>query len=154
VLIIGYGNLDRGDDAAGVLAALSLRNRGVPAISHSGDGLVLLDLWEAADVVVIDAVLGIEPGSVRVFDGGEIEAAAETFPSTHDFGLREAVGLGRALHRMPRRLTIYGIGGRQFDRGAAPSMEVLAAVDRLVEEISAKFLLAPDSACAVQTFRS
>ena len=154
MLIIGYGNLDRGDDAAGLLAARGLRDRGVVAISHSGDGLALLDMWEAAEVVVIDAVLGLEPGSVRVFEGDEIEAAAETFPSTHDFGLREAVGLGRVLGRMPRRLTVYGIGGARFERGESASAEVIAAVERVVDELSAKSLPAHDSASAARTNRS
>jgi hydrogenase maturation protease len=154
MLIIGYGNLDRGDDAAGLLVARRLRERGVPAILHSGDGLALLDMWEVADVVMIDAMAGAEEGSVRVFNADEIDGSAETFPSTHDFGLREAIALGRVLNRMPRRLTIYGIGGARFERGEGPSSEVLAAVERVVNELSARCLPERDSEYAGQTRRS
>jgi len=40
--IIGCGNLDRGDDAAGLLVARRLRALGVEAAEHSGEGLTLL----------------------------------------------------------------------------------------------------------------
>src|ERR1039457_2451863 len=51
--------------------------------------------------------------------------------STHAFGVAEAVQLARVLERLPRRLLIYGIEGRRFDLGSAPSVEVVEASDRV-----------------------
>ena len=136
-MIIGYGNLDRGDDAAGVLAAQRLRELGVSAIEHSGDGLALLDLWDGAeDVVVIDAMTsGAAVGTIRIFDA-TTPFAHETFPSTHQFGLREAIELARVMERFPRRLRVYAIEGACFDAGAFPSPEVLDSVEKVAQELS------------------
>jgi len=145
MLIIGYGNTDRGDDAAGILVARRLRDLGVDAIEHLGDGCALLDLWAAADgfadeVVVIDAMVSGKPlGSVRVWDARELRAAEPALrTSTHRFGLGQAVELARVLGQLPARLTIYGIEGLRFEPGAEPSLEVLRAVERVALELFRK----------------
>jgi Ni,Fe-hydrogenase maturation factor len=74
--IIGCGNAERGDDAAGLLLVRRLRELGVDAHEHSGEG------------------------------------------------------------RAPARLLIYGIEGRRFDLGSAPSPEVREAAERLAQSIS------------------
>jgi hydrogenase maturation protease len=45
------------------------------------------------------------------------------------------VELARVLGRLPHRLSIYGIEGRKFDLGSAPSLEVALAVERLVQQL-------------------
>jgi hydrogenase maturation protease len=55
--------------------------------------------------------------------------------TTHAFGVAEAVELARVLGRLPHRLSIYGIEGRKFDLGSAPSLEVALAVERLVQQL-------------------
>jgi hypothetical protein len=69
-LIIGLGNPDRGDDAAGLLVAESLRERGAEAIVHTGGTLDLIEIWaETERVIVVDAVLsGGAPGTVRTWN--------------------------------------------------------------------------------------
>jgi hydrogenase maturation protease len=52
--------------------------------------------------------------------------------STHGLGVAEAVALGDALGRLPRRLIIIGIEGRRFEVGADLSPEVARAVDEAV----------------------
>lgn len=131
--IIGCGNLDRGDDAAGLLVA-----RRLGAIEQSGDGLELLDSWQEHDIVIlIDAVVtGSPAGTLHFWDGKNLPALDNVFRcSTHHFGIGEAVNLARALGRMPKRLLIYGIEGRQFDLGTAPSPVVIAAVERLAKQL-------------------
>jgi hydrogenase maturation protease len=57
-LIIGLGNPDRGDDAAGLLVAQSLRTRGAEAIAHTGGALDLIEIWAGTErVIVVDAIL-------------------------------------------------------------------------------------------------
>jgi hydrogenase maturation protease len=138
-LIIGCGNTDRGDDGAGILVARRLRELGVDAVEHSGDGLALLDLWNSGDeVILVDAtVSGAAPGTVSNWDPITHPLCAENYRcSTHAFGPWEAIELARALGRLPLRMEIYGIEAANFEPGSAPSREVLAAVDRVVDQLT------------------
>ena len=73
---------------------------------------------------------------VRRSDAGDGPLPVDAFAgSTHDFGLAEAVELGRALGVLPERLVIIGIEGRAFAMGAAMSAEVSAAAAEVVAGI-------------------
>ncbi len=136
--IIGCGNAARGDDAAGLLVARRLREWGVDTLEHSGEGLALMESWRGHDaVIVIDAVVtGGTPGAVTVWDGRKAPVIQDRRRnSTHAFGVAEAVELARVLGRLPPRLSIYGIEGRRFDLGSAPSPEVSAAAERLAQRL-------------------
>ena len=136
--IIGCGNTDRGDDGAGILVARRLRDLGLDAMEHSGDGFALLELWHGSDdVVLVDAVAsGQAPGTVSVWDAAaQPLKSQECRCSTHVFGPAEAVEIGRALGRLPRRIRIYGIEASQFEPGSVASPEVLEAVNRVVGEL-------------------
>src|SRR5690242_8645281 len=104
MLILGCGNPDRGDDAAGRLVARRLREFGVEARENSGDALDLLDSWQGAgEIILVDAVVtGRRPGTVSVWDA---LAAPPAIPSSlgasHAFGWPEAVGLARMLGTLP-----------------------------------------------------
>jgi len=141
VRIIGCGNHDRGDDAAGLLVARRLRTLGVEAhtiqvIERSGESFSLMDGWTGVEeVIVVDATVPRgSPGLVRVWN-----AHADTLPedfsrcSTHAFGVREAVELARAMNHLPQTLLIYGIEGKQFCQGAPISSEVDCAVAFVAE---------------------
>jgi hydrogenase maturation protease len=137
-LIIGLGNPDRGDDAAGLLVADSLRERGAEAIAHTGGTLDLIEIWaETERVIVVDAVLsGGAPGTVRTWHGSNTVLKKRVFrSSTHGFGLADAMELSRALNHLPKDLTIYGIEAAQFLSGSPPSRAVLAGVNLAVEKI-------------------
>jgi hydrogenase maturation protease len=136
-LFIGVGNPLRGDDAAGLLAARALRARGAGGIEVrelEGEPLDLIEAWQEAEAVLVaDAVAsGGEPGEVHRIDTamGPLPAALAG-PSTHALGLAEAVELGRALGRLPRRLVVYGIEAGRFETGAEPSAAVRAAAERV-----------------------
>jgi hydrogenase maturation protease len=141
-LVIGVGNEWRSDDAAGLVVARRLREsslRPVRVIEHEGEPLDLIDEWSgAAAVIVIDAVSsGAEPGSIHRLDALAAKLPAELFrASTHALGVAEAVELGRALERLPRRLLVLGIEGKRFDAGAGLSPEVERAAARLVDELA------------------
>jgi hydrogenase maturation protease len=146
LVIIGFGNVDRGDDAAGVLAARSLRAclPDARVIEEVGDGTLLSDLWGPTDdVVVLDALAasgpgGPLPGEVLVFDARE-EPLPAGFArnSTHAFGVPEGIELARALGRMPKSLSVVAIVGSSFEPGAAPAPAVAAGIERAVGKVTA-----------------
>ncbi|HYL74748.1 MAG TPA: hydrogenase maturation protease [Bryobacteraceae bacterium] len=95
MLIIGCGNTDRGDDAAGILVARKLRLLGLDALEHSGDGLALLDLWNGfEDVVLVDAMVGGgSPGSITVWEDASTRGSEEC-PVSNPEPVDEGVGRG------------------------------------------------------------
>ena len=133
-LVVGVGNLDRGDDAAGIIAVRDLNEFRTKEVRDCSG---LIDLWEAEESsVVIDAMQsGRPPGSVLIIDVHTDRLPAQAFPSTHSFGLSETVELARTLGRLPGELVIYGIEAAKFDHGAPVSNPVLEAVDIVVTAI-------------------
>ncbi len=132
MLILGCGNRERSDDAAGLL---------VPGCRPVQNPLDLMEEWQGHDdVVVVDAVVsGAPPGTIIEWDAISCPLRAVEFRcSTHGFGVAEAVELARALGRLPAKLTIFGIEGRDFTPGGAPSVEVLEAVERLAARFAGR----------------
>jgi hydrogenase maturation protease len=82
-----------------------------------GDQLALLDVWEGAvEVYVVDAICsGGDPGTVRRFDASFPLGDGFQHRGTHLFSLADVIELARALHRLPARLTGYGIEGRMSE---------------------------------------
>jgi len=133
ILVIGIGNPARGDDAAGLAVARCIREAApghVTVTELAGDQLALLDAWTGArEVYLIDAVCsGGTPGTVYRFDAAEPLTARFWHRGTHTFSLADVIELGRALSRLPGRLSGYGIEGGTFEPGAPLSAEVEAAV--------------------------
>lgn len=140
-LVIGAGNVCRGDDGAGIFVARQLRERipaGVTIIEESGEGAALMAAWTgAASVFVVDAVCsGAQPGAIHRFDAHASVIPRRFFQcSTHAFGVAEAVELARVLSRLPARLVLYGIEGGNFSAGADLSVEVENAAGDVVARI-------------------
>jgi hydrogenase maturation protease len=157
-IVIGIGNPDRGDDAAGPAVARSLRD-GVTAardldggaarplsavrhliMEHHGEATALiLEMTAAGQLFLIDAcVSGAPPGTIHRFDvsSAPMPALASGY-STHGFGLA-AVELARALGRLPRLSVVYAIEGASFDRGAALSPLVANAAAEVVWRLRAE----------------
>ena len=134
-LVIGIGNPDRCDDAAGVVAVRHVsRGRVVECVDCS----LLIDMWEdEEDVVVVDAMRSKSPiGTVRCFDATTEAMSTTAFPSTHAFGLAETIELARALDRLPHRLTVYGIEAGSMELGVPMSPEVVEAAVEVAERIN------------------
>lgn len=136
--VIGCGTLERGDDAAGILVAQRLRELGVDAQIQSGEALALIEAWAGEDdVIIVDAVMtGAPVGTVHVWDDPRSLRQGLSPASSHGLGVAEAIELARALGRLPRRLCVFGIEGRQFDQGAELSPEVKSAVEEGAERIN------------------
>jgi len=140
MLIVGCGNPDRADDAAGLLVARRLHELGMDAREHTGDMLALMDEWSSEEeVTLVDAVVsGAAPGTITAWDAHHAALPPDCFPcSTHALGVAEAVELARALGRLPHRLMVYGIEAANFEPGGPLSPEVRAAVERLAQNIAA-----------------
>ena len=140
MLVIGCGNRQRGDDAAGILAAERLRELGVPTQICGGEATALLEAWNGAnDVIVIDAVLtGALPGSLHIWDGSQALPCCFSVTSTHGLGVAEAIELARALGRLPARLRIWAIEGAQFDLGSDVSPAIRQATEQAALKIAAE----------------
>lgn len=139
-LVIGIGNPDRGDDAVGLEVARKVRDAapdGVTVTELDGDQLALLDAWDGADdVYVVDATCaGGEPGNVCRFDSSAPPGRHFQHRGTHLFSLADVIELARALHRLPARLTGYGIEGASFELGAPLSEEAQVAARTVAEQI-------------------
>lgn len=147
-LIIGLGNPDRGDDAAGRAVARALKARVPNAMRVSeqdGEATALLARFgEADELILIDAAMsGAAPGTVARFEAHEAPLPAARFGmSTHGFGLAEAIELARALGQLPQRCIVYAIEGRSFAVGDPLSPEIEAAVaattKRILDELCEK----------------
>ena len=146
-LVIGVGNSYRGDDGAGIAVARKLAEQRLPGVrvmEMNGEGTSLVEAWkDAPSVLLVDAVSsGAVPGTIHRFDtqAGPLPTGLE-HRSSHSFGVAEAVEVARALGRLPPRLVIYGIEGKNFSPGRDLSAEVEGAVEevasRLVSEIKA-----------------
>lgn len=142
ILIIGIGNDHRHDDAAGLIAVRRLRARQLPRVAifeASAEGTALMNLWQDAETVIfIDAVeSSAPPGTIHRFDAQTQPLPRTIFCcSTHAFGLAEAVELARALDRLPSRLLVFGIEGRDFAQGSGLSPEVENALPTLLKTVT------------------
>jgi hydrogenase maturation protease len=115
LLVIGVGNMLRGDDGVGVRVAQALAERPLPehvtVLDGGTEGLDLLFHLEEADrVILIDAAqMGRPPGEAKVFGTDRLAEAADIgFSSTHGFGIAEVLALGRSLGIEPH-VTVVGI---------------------------------------------
>jgi hydrogenase maturation protease len=138
MLILGCGKRQRGDDAAGILAVEHLRTLGIAAEVCAGESAELMEAWSGADdVILIDAVVtGAPAGTVHAWDGQHPPEFATVTGSTHGLGVAQAIELARALDRLPARVRVYGIEGKQFGIGSAVSPEVERAVEEVVQRVA------------------
>jgi hydrogenase maturation protease len=145
--VIGVGSRDRGDDAAGLLAARFLRRRlppGVDVCCGRPDPVSLIALWEGAEHVwLIDAVVsGAAPGTVhRVEAGSGRLLARPPCRSTHALGLADAVELAGVVGRLPRSLVVVGVEAAEFDLGGWPTADVRAGARAAARAVAAEIAL-------------
>jgi hydrogenase maturation protease len=141
--IIGIGNPDRGDDAAGLEAAHRLRVAAPPGVcvtEFEGDQIRLLDVWDPdATVILIDATCsGADPGTVTSFDASRPLAHQFTHRGSHTFSLADVIELARVLGRLPCRVRGYGIEGASFAIGDPLSPSAETGVTQVVEDVLAE----------------
>ncbi len=140
-VVLGIGNPDRGDDAAGRFVARRLRGtlpHDVELTETSGEATALIALLHGAEAAyVVDAChSGAAAGTVRRFDLGEAPLPEVAFGlSIHGLGLATAVELARALGQLPPRCVIYAIEAASFETGAPLSAAVAEAVEQVAAQL-------------------
>jgi hydrogenase maturation protease len=140
-LVIGVGNLYRGDDGVGLVIARKLQARpprDTIIREESGEGASLIEAWRGAStVIIVDTVKsGGRTGMIHRLDARRERVPSHFFHySTHAFGVAEAVELARTLKQLPPQLIVYGIEGKQFRPGAGLSTEVKTAAEKVVLRI-------------------
>jgi hydrogenase maturation protease len=150
-IVIGVGTEMRGDDGFGAAVIEALRTR--PGIADrmvlarcDGEPTRMVDLWDGYDcAVLVDAARGgterygylyrreLTPdGTAAALLGG----LREPVGGGHAAGPGSAVRLGEVLGRLPTRLILYAVHGRDFELGASLSAPVAAVVEQLAHQIS------------------
>lgn len=149
VLVVGCGNLLRGDDGVGPILIRHLWERGVPDGARLVDGGtagmdVAFQMKGAQRVVIVDAALtGAAPGTVYRVPGAEL---AELPPlqglHTHSFRWDHSIAFARwALgDACPDDITVFLIEASGVELGAELSAPVAAAMEEVIELIEAEFL--------------
>jgi hydrogenase maturation protease len=145
-LVIGLGNSLRGDDGAGLQVVRQVREALPDAADYllaPPDALALVNAFRGRrQVYAVDACVapGYGPGELVLIDdlaacGSALEAGAPVRCSSHQPGLAEAMELSRVLGQAPGRVTVLGVVGQRFDRGAPRSRAVTDALPRAVSRL-------------------
>jgi hydrogenase maturation protease len=143
--VIGIGNIERGDDAAGRQVARLLRHMladKADIVELDGEASAIVSRLEGArNAWLIDACMSkAPPGTVH-----RIDAARDALPlsssdlSSHGFGLASAIELARTLGQLPPQTVVFAIEAESFEPGAPLTREVADATvvvaDRIRSEI-------------------
>ena len=149
VMVVGCGNLLRGDDGVGPILVRHLWERGVP------DGLRLVDggtagmdvafqMRGAERVVIVDAsATGAAPGTVYRVPGAEL---AELPPlqglHTHSFRWDHAIAFARwaLADECPADITVFLIEAANVAMGADLSPAIATAMETVIDIIEADFI--------------
>ncbi|MCB0931531.1 MAG: hydrogenase maturation protease [Mycobacterium sp.] len=159
-LVVGCGNLLRGDDGVGPVLVRHLWDRGVPNGARLVDGGtagmdVAFQMRGAARVVIVDASMtGAAPGTVYRVPGEEL---ADLPPlqglHTHSFRWDHAIPFARwALgDACPTDITVFLIEAADVEMGAELSEPVQTAMEQVIEAIERDFFapLRPQTANCV-----
>ena len=143
------GSRYRGDDAVGPLVADRLRAAGAAVLDCDDEPTRLLDAWAGLDlVVIVDAVSSGAPvGTVHRVDPGVGPLPGDLgLASTHAFSVADALELGRAIGRAPRRVVVIGVEGAAFGMGDPVTPEVAAALDGVAASVRAELSEGEDDA--------
>jgi hydrogenase maturation protease len=143
VVVIGIGNEFRRDDGIGPAVVARLRGQApapVRLLVSDGEPAGLIEAWSGADLaVVVDAVRAdlAVPGRLHrlVLDGAALPDPRQV--SSHGLSLGDAVGLARALGRLPGRLIVHAVEAADLRTGPGLSPPVAAAAGALVAAVLA-----------------
>jgi hydrogenase maturation protease len=132
LLVFGWGNRSRGDDALGPLCVERLRDEfaGRDDIEFIDDYQLMvehvLDLDGRSRVLFIDASLGCAPP----FETLQLRPAADGSLSSHALSPQALLQVYRELHDDdPPPCTLLAIRGLRFELGEPPSAQALAHLD-------------------------
>lgn len=149
VLVIGCGNLLRGDDGVGPVLIRHLWDRGVPEGAKVVDGGtagmdVGFQMRGAQRVVIVDAsATGAAPGTIYRVPGEELtDLPPLQGLHTHSFRWDHAIPFARwALgEACPTDITVFLIEAADMEMGGELSEPVTTAMEQVIELIERDFL--------------
>ncbi|GAA6615846.1 hydrogenase maturation protease [Scytonema sp. NUACC26] len=144
--IIGCGNLNRSDDAVGVIIAQKLQQY---LIKHPHPQVRVYDCGTAGmevmfqargskKLMILDASsTGSEPGAIFKVPGEELEALPEPSYSLHDFRWDNALAAGKKIFKedFPEEVIVYLIEAENLDFGFELSSAVTSSAEVVFQEI-------------------
>ena len=150
IAIIGCGNANRSDDAAGLEVVRALKASGrlmgradIRLLDAGTDGMaVMFAARGCGTLVLVDCCrTGAEPGAVFEVPGHELESKPMTSLNLHDFRWDNALYAGRKMYgeTFPADVTVYLIEAKSLDLGLELSPEVAAASATVATKIEARF---------------
>ncbi|HUX03389.1 MAG TPA: hydrogenase maturation protease [Acidimicrobiales bacterium] len=146
-LIIGCGNLIRGDDAAGPILVRRLADVTLPAGVRLLDGGtagmdVAFAMRGVRRVIIVDASrVGVPAGTIHHVPGEELMNLSPPSGNLHQFRWDQALGFATWLLKdeYPENVEVWLVEGEQFEPGAELSVAVDEAIgviaDRILESL-------------------
>jgi hydrogenase maturation protease len=149
IRLLVCGNADRGDDGAAVRAVAHVLPTLAPAVSRQLEvrrcsqldvtDLIAVEPEEAC--LVLDTVVGVEPGAVIELELEELARIATIAPrSSHALPIGQVLGLARVLRGDLPRGRFIGIGGKWFGFGSTRSRALREAMPSFEHAIRAAIL--------------
>jgi len=144
--IIGCGNLNRNDDAVGVIIAQRLQqylaqnpHPNIRVFDCGTAGMeVMFQARGSEKLIILDAsCTGSEPGAIFKVPGKELEALPEPSYNLHDFRWDHALAAGRKIFAddFPHEVTVYLIEAANLDLGLELSPVVQHSADLVFAEL-------------------
>lgn len=137
ILVLGLGNTLLSDEGVGVYVIDELARQD-PDARHANymDGGTLSftlagPIEEAAALIVVDtAQLDAEPGTIRVFEGPDMDVfvGSGKKSSVHEVSLHDLLAIASLEGNLPERRALIGIQPIHLDWGKEPSPRVAAAI--------------------------
>lgn len=154
IAIIGCGNANRTDDAAGLevvrllLAYPALKARCDLHILDAGtDGMaVMFAARGCTTLIVVDSCqTGAEPGAIFEVPGKEVENRLTHSYNLHDFRWDNALYAGRQIYRdaFPKDVTAFLIEARSVEYGVGLSPDIREAAALVASKIAERISLLP-----------
>lgn len=157
VRVLVCGSADRGDDGAALCAVAHILPRLETALRQRVevrrclqlDAADLIDVADGEACLVLDTVVGVEPGSVVRIPLDELTRLEDAAPrSSHALPISQVLGIAEAIRGQVPRGLLVGIGGKWFGYGetrsralrdgmAAFEAAALQAIEELSQPISA-----------------
>jgi hydrogenase maturation protease len=135
-VVIGIGNRFRRDDGSALKVLEKLTGRipdSADLVESDGEPTRLIDSWDGAELAVIVETVrrGDAPGTVAgiEWDVQQSPPTPHREHGSHSLGILEAIELGRAVERMPRRLRLVGIEPLELGWGEGLSDPVARSID-------------------------
>jgi len=130
-LVLGVGNVLLADEGAGVHAMKYLQaHYDLPNTTYLDAGTLSFtlaaDIADADNLIVFDAAqIDAEPGTVRVFEGEEVDGFLRSGRcSVHEVGFADLMDIARLEDHLPQRYALIGIQPETLGWGDAPSETV------------------------------